>query len=66
MSRRVILGLLIGATGCMGNAPPPIPLKPVRFLAINDVYVADTMPDGQGGLARVATVRSRLADQGPI
>ena len=50
----------------MGNAPPPIPLKPVRFLVINDVYVADTLPDGQGGLARVATVRNRLADQGPI
>ena len=66
MSRRVILVLLISATGCIGNAPPPIPLKPVRFLAINDVYVADTMPDGEGGLARVATVRNRLADQGPI
>lgn len=66
MSRRVILALLIGATGCMGNAPPPIPLKPVRFLVINDVYEADTMPDGRGGLARVATVRNRLADQGPV
>jgi 5'-nucleotidase / UDP-sugar diphosphatase len=66
VSPRVILALLIGATGCMGNAPPPIPLKPVRFLVINDVYQADTMPDGQGGLARVATVRNRLADQGPV
>ena len=45
---------------------PPIPLNPVRFLSINDVYVADTMADGQGGLARVATVRRRLADQGPV
>jgi 5'-nucleotidase len=66
VSRRVLLALLIGAGGCMGSAPPPIPLKPVRFLLINDVYVADTMPDGRGGLARVATVRNRLADQGPI
>ena len=66
MSRSILLALLIGALGCMGNAPPPIPLKPVRFLVINDVYVADTMPDGSGGLARVATVRNRLADQGPI
>jgi 5'-nucleotidase/UDP-sugar diphosphatase len=61
-----MLVLLIGAAGCMGNAPPPIPLKPVRFLVINDVYVADTLPDGDGGLARVATVRNRLADQGPV
>jgi 2',3'-cyclic-nucleotide 2'-phosphodiesterase (5'-nucleotidase family) len=52
--------------GCMSSAPPPIPLNPVRFLLINDVYVADTTMDGKGGLARVATVRGRLADQGPI
>jgi 5'-nucleotidase len=50
----------------MGSAPPPIPLNPVRFLLINDVYVADTLRDGRGGLARVATVRNRLADQGPV
>jgi 2',3'-cyclic-nucleotide 2'-phosphodiesterase (5'-nucleotidase family) len=66
VNRGVMLGLLIGATGCMGSGPPPIPLNPVRFLAINDVYVADTTPEGLGGLARVATVRNRLADQGPI
>jgi hypothetical protein len=59
-------GLLAGLTACMGGAPPPIPLKPVRFLLINDVYVADTMVDGRGGLARVATVRHRLDDQGPV
>jgi 5'-nucleotidase/UDP-sugar diphosphatase len=62
----VALTLLIGTYGCVSNAPPPIPLKPVRFLLINDVYVADTLPNGQGGLARVATVRKRLADQGPV
>jgi len=50
----------------MGGAPPPIPLNPVRFLLVNDVYTADTMGDGRGGLARVATVRNRLADQGPV
>jgi 2',3'-cyclic-nucleotide 2'-phosphodiesterase (5'-nucleotidase family) len=63
---RLLLALLIGATGCMAGAPPPIPLRPVRFLTINDVYEADTMPDGSGGLARVATVRNRLADQGQV
>jgi 5'-nucleotidase/UDP-sugar diphosphatase len=61
-----MLALLIAATGCMGGAPPPIPLRPVRFLTINDVYEADTLPDGTGGLARVATVRNRLADQGRV
>jgi 5'-nucleotidase/UDP-sugar diphosphatase len=59
-------GLLLVAIGCVSNAPPPIPLNPVRFLSINDVEVADTLPDGRGGLARVATVRQRLDDQGPV
>ena len=66
MIRITALALLLGLAACMGGAPPPIPLKPVRFLLINDVYVADTLPDGRGGLARVATVRNRLADQGPV
>jgi 5'-nucleotidase len=64
--KRVTLALLLSAVACVGSAPPPIPLKPVRFLLINDVYVADTLEDGRGGLARVATVRQRLADQGPV
>jgi 5'-nucleotidase / UDP-sugar diphosphatase len=57
--------IAMGLTAC-GGPPGPAPLNPVRFLSINDVYVADTMTDGQGGLARVATVRRRLADQGPV
>jgi 2',3'-cyclic-nucleotide 2'-phosphodiesterase (5'-nucleotidase family) len=57
---------LLAATACVGAARRPAPLNPVRFLLINDVYVADTMADGRGGLARVATVRNRLADQGQV
>jgi 2',3'-cyclic-nucleotide 2'-phosphodiesterase (5'-nucleotidase family) len=59
------LGLALVAA-CVPGAKPPEPLNPVRFLLINDVYVADTLSDGTGGLARVATVRSRLADQGRV
>ncbi len=59
------LGVLL-ATACVPGAKAPEPLNPVRFLLINDVYVADTLSDGTGGLARVATVRNRLADQGPV
>lgn len=62
----VLAMALVGLGGCLPGGGPPIPLNPVRFLSINDVYVADTMGDGQGGLARVATVRRRLADQGPV
>jgi 5'-nucleotidase len=58
--------MLLGAAACAGGPPKPAPLNPVRFLLVNDVYVADTMSDGSGGLARVATVRQRLADEGPI
>jgi 5'-nucleotidase len=60
------LAPVVGLAACLGSAPPPIPLNPVRFLLVNDVYVADTLGDGRGGLARVATVRKRLADQGPV
>ena len=59
------VGLALAAA-CVPAPNPPEPLKPVRFLLINDVYVADTLNDGSGGLARVATVRHRVADQGPI
>ena len=57
---------LLGLAACTGSVGKPAPLNPVRFLLVNDVYVADTMADGKGGLARVATVRQRLADQGPV
>lgn len=38
----------------------------VRILSVNDVYVADTLRDGTGGLARVAAVRDSLARLGPV
>jgi 5'-nucleotidase / UDP-sugar diphosphatase len=62
----VVLAVLLGITACVSGAPPPIPLNPVRFLLINDVHAYDTLENGSGGLARVATVRRRLADQGPV
>jgi 5'-nucleotidase / UDP-sugar diphosphatase len=61
-----LLAVVALAVVACGGPRPPEPLNPVRFLLINDVYVADTMSDGRGGLARVATVHTRLADQGPI
>lgn len=66
MIRTALAASLLALAGCMGNAPPPVPLNPVRFLVVNDVYVADTVAGDRGGLARVATVRKRLADQGPV
>jgi 2',3'-cyclic-nucleotide 2'-phosphodiesterase (5'-nucleotidase family) len=62
----IALVLLGCAVACVSGAPPPIPLKPVRFLSINDVSVADTVEGNRGGLARVSTVRKRLHDQGPV
>jgi 2',3'-cyclic-nucleotide 2'-phosphodiesterase (5'-nucleotidase family) len=62
---RFLPALLLAAVACVPGAKAPEPLNPVRFLLINDVYVADTLSNGRGGLARVATVRNRLADQGP-
>lgn len=63
--RRLLPLLLLAMAGCVPGAKAPEPLNPVRFLLVNDVYVADTLSDGTGGLARLATVRSRIADQGP-
>jgi 5'-nucleotidase / UDP-sugar diphosphatase len=64
--RLAALIVLGSAVGCVSNAPPPIPLDPVRFLSINDLRGTDTLDNGQGGLARVATVKKRLRDQGPV
>lgn len=65
--RRVAAALaLVAAAACVGALPPaPAPTNPVRFVSINDLYVADTLPDGTGGLARVAAIRDRIALEGP-
>ena len=60
---------IAGAISCTRQAsvvtgsPPATPV--VRVLSINDVYVADTLRDGTGGLARVAALRDSLARTGP-
>ena len=51
---------------CSGLPKPPAPVNPVRFLSINDVYVADTLPDGNGGMARLATLKQRIQREGPV
>jgi 5'-nucleotidase len=66
MKRSFVWGVLgLGLTACLGLPPAPPPTNPIRFLSINDVYVLDTLGDGSGGLARVATLRNRLAGVGP-
>jgi len=61
----VLAGGLGSLLACLGLPPAPAPTNPVRFLSINDVYVADTLNDGSGGLARVATMRHRIQAEGP-
>ncbi|MEP7346845.1 MAG: 5'-nucleotidase C-terminal domain-containing protein [Gemmatimonadaceae bacterium] len=46
------------------GGPPAAPA--LRVLSINDVYVADTLRDGTGGLARVTALRDSLARSGPV
>jgi 5'-nucleotidase / UDP-sugar diphosphatase len=66
MKRLIVWGTLsLALTACLGLPPTPPPTNPIRFLSINDVYVLDTLADGTGGLARVATLRNRLASVGP-
>lgn len=67
MNVRAALSIVAVATtlgGCL--PPPPAAVRPLRFLSINDVYVLDTLADGSGGLARVTTVRNRIAAEGPV
>ncbi len=65
MIRRASLALaLLAAAGC-ALPPPPPPLNPLRLVLVNDVYVLDTLGDGTGGLARVATVVKRIRSEGP-
>lgn len=63
-----LLAVLLGA--CAAGAPPAPAAAPesatLRFLLINDVYFGDTLRDGTGGLARVATARDSLARIGPV
>lgn len=67
MTLRSLTFTVIVAAGAAGCLPPPPPgIQPLRFLSINDVYVLDTLSNGSGGLARAATVRKRLAAEGPV
>ena len=64
--RRLAPALMLGAlVACLGLPPAPAPTNPMRFLSLNDVYVGDTLADGSGGLARVATMRARVQAEGP-
>ena len=68
-------GLLLAAALLAGCAPsrqlpapaaPPDAPAPVRLLLVNDVYVTDTLRDGTGGLARVATLHRQLERDGRV
>ncbi len=74
--RGIAAASAIVASGCR-TAPAPTPTPstgvaqapmpaPLRFLLINDVYFADTLRNGTGGLARVAWLKDSLAKTGPV
>jgi 5'-nucleotidase / UDP-sugar diphosphatase len=60
------LALLAGCARPRQTPAPQPPTPAVRFLLVNDVYVTDTLRDGTGGLARVATLRDSLERTGPV
>jgi len=63
----VLAILLLLIVACVSSVPPPIPLNPTRFLLISDVSSGgESMDSIEQDLARVATVRRRLTDQGPL
>lgn len=65
--RNLVLAIAaLGAVACTGLPKPPAPTNPARFLSINDVYQADTLTDGNGGLARLGTLKQRINSEGPV
>lgn len=66
MRLRSLTGLALLVTACTGIPGPPPPTNPGRVLLINDVYVADTLADGSGGIARVAEIHRRIKSEGPV
>ncbi|HET7456748.1 MAG TPA: bifunctional metallophosphatase/5'-nucleotidase [Gemmatimonadaceae bacterium] len=71
ISRRVLGALALGGVSLLACAHPPagsggaaLPSTTLRFLLVNDVYVADTLRDGSGGVARVAALKRRLEGDG--
>lgn len=65
------LVVLLTAGGCASAphraAAPAAPAVPtVRFLSVNDVYVADTLHDGTGGVARLPALRARVGEGAPV
>ena len=60
-----ILAAAFLAACSAATTPAPV-TQPLRFLLINDVYFGDTLRDGSGGLARVASLRDSLAKTGPV
>ena len=65
---RTALAALALLAACRTGAPAARPAASgeVRMLLVNDVYVADTLRDGTGGLARVAALRAQLVREGPL
>lgn len=65
MIRKALLALAtLTGLACTAATPPSTAPGPVRFLLINDVYLGDTLRDGTGGLARIATLRDSLERTG--
>jgi 5'-nucleotidase len=65
--RNLVLAITaLTAVACTGLPKAPAPTNPARFLSINDVYVADTLADGNGSLARLATLKQRIGAEGPV
>jgi 2',3'-cyclic-nucleotide 2'-phosphodiesterase (5'-nucleotidase family) len=64
LSACLLLALAAAVAGCAA-APCRETPETVQLLLVNDVYQLTPLPDGRGGLARVATVVRRLRAENP-
>jgi 5'-nucleotidase len=65
-TRLLLAGAAALLASCTGLPPAPAPTNPLRFLSVNDITEIDTLYDGNGGLARLATLRRRIGSEGPL
>ncbi|HEX5635227.1 MAG TPA: 5'-nucleotidase C-terminal domain-containing protein, partial [Gemmatimonadales bacterium] len=42
------------------------PTNPIRFIGASDLGTLDTLRNGTGGIARLATLKQRIATEGPV
>lgn len=67
IKKRILVAASLAVSGCAAPLmQTPKPEKTIQFLLVNDVYIGEMMPNGLGGVARLATLKRQLAARGSV